>query len=325
MITPPRVEGTVKVGRGLRRLGFAEFGPADGRPFVWLHGTPGARRQIPQSARVVAEERGVRIVGIDRPGVGSSTPHRYGSLLDFTTDLAKVADHLGIERFGMIGLSGGGPYALASCYALPDRIAVAGVLGGVAPARGDDAPPGGFVGRIAPLGPLATTFRAPLSLGLTGLVWAMRPLASTAFELYARISPEGDQRVFARPEIKAMFLDDFLSGSRRGMAAPILDFLLFSRAVGLLRSRDHGARALVARERRPNRAAGPRPAHGVAHPRRRAVRQAGREPSGRVRCSRGGAHEAARRLGRARVRHPRRSRMRAMPLVAHRAQAATTT
>jgi pimeloyl-ACP methyl ester carboxylesterase len=232
MITPPRVEGTVKVGRGLRRLGFAEFGPADGRPLVWLHGTPGARRQIPQSARVVAEERGVRIVGIDRPGVGSSTPHRYGSLLDFTTDLAKVADHLGIERFGMIGLSGGGPYALASCYALPDRIAVAGVLGGVAPTRGDDAPPGGFVGRIAPLGPLAATFRAPLSLGLTGLVWAMRPLASTAFELYARISPEGDQRVFARPEIKAMFLDDFLSGSRRGMAAPILDFLLFSQPWG---------------------------------------------------------------------------------------------
>ena len=153
-------------------------------------------------------------------------------MLDFTTDLVKVADHLGIERFGMIGLSGGGPYALASCYALPDRIAVAGVLGGVAPARGDDAPPGGFVGRIAPLGPLAMTFRAPLSLGLTGLVWAMRPLASTAFELYARISPEGDQRVFARPEIKAMFLDDFLSGSRKGMAAPILDFLLFSRPWG---------------------------------------------------------------------------------------------
>jgi hypothetical protein len=36
MITPPRAEGTVKVGRSLGRLGFAEFGPADGRPLVWL-------------------------------------------------------------------------------------------------------------------------------------------------------------------------------------------------------------------------------------------------------------------------------------------------
>ena len=117
MITPPRVEGTVAVGR-FRRLGFAEFGPAEGRPVGWLHGTPGARRQIPDSARTLAEELGVRIVGIDRPGVGSSTPHRYGSLLDFATDLSKVADHLGFERFGIIGLSGGGPYALAACYAL---------------------------------------------------------------------------------------------------------------------------------------------------------------------------------------------------------------
>jgi pimeloyl-ACP methyl ester carboxylesterase len=231
VITPPRVEGTVAVGR-FRRLGFAEFGPAEGRPFVWLHGTPGARRQIPESARTLAEALGVRIVGIDRPGVGSSTPHRYGSLLDFATDLSKVADHLGFERFGIIGLSGGGPYALAACYALPDRVTVAGVLGGIAPAKGDDAPPGGLVGRIAPLGPLAKIFRVPLSLGLTAGVWAVRPVASRAFELYARVSPEGDRRVFARPEIKAMFLDDLFTGSRRGMAAPILDFLLFSQPWG---------------------------------------------------------------------------------------------
>ena len=155
------------VGRPRRRLGFAEFGPAGGRPFVWLHGTPGARRQIPQAARVLAEELGLRIVGVDRPGVGSSTPYRYGSLLDFVTDLTRVGDHLGLERFGVIGLSGGGPYTLAACYALPDRVTVGGVLGGIAPARGDDAPPGGFVGRMAPLGPLATITVLPQSLGLT--------------------------------------------------------------------------------------------------------------------------------------------------------------
>ena len=232
VITPPRVEGTVRVGPHVRRVGFAEFGPADGRPFVWLHGTPGARRQIPESARVAAEELGVRIVGIDRPGVGWSTPHRYGSLLDFVADLARVCDDLGFERFGIIGLSGGGPYALASCYSLPERVTVGGVLGGVAPARGDDALPGGLVGWLAPLGPLATISWVPLSLGLTAGVWALRPVGSLAFDLYARISPEGDRRVFAHPEIKAMFLDDLFAGSRRGIAAPILDFLLFARSWG---------------------------------------------------------------------------------------------
>ena len=231
LITEPRLEGTVTVGSG-RRLGFAEFGPAYGRPVIWLHGTPGARRQIPQAARVAAEELGVRIVGIDRPGVGASSAFLYDSILAFTEDLTEIADRLGFEEFAMIGLSGGGPYVLASCYALPDRVMVGGVLGGVAPTKGDDAPSGGIVARMAPLGPLAATFRVPLSMFLTAFAWAARPVASPAFELYARFSPEGDRQVFSRPEMKAMFLDDLLYGSRTGLAAPVYDFALFCRDWG---------------------------------------------------------------------------------------------
>lgn len=72
-VTRPRVEGTIGLS-DRRRLGFAEFGPPDGRAIVWLHGTPGARRQVPSEARAKAEEHGLRIVGIDRPGIGSSSP-----------------------------------------------------------------------------------------------------------------------------------------------------------------------------------------------------------------------------------------------------------
>ena len=186
----------MRVGDPVRRLGFAEFGPPEGRPIVWLHGTPGGRRQIPQSARFAAEALGLRIVGIDRPGIGSSTPHRYGSVLDFVTDLTTVCDHLGFERFAVIGLSGGGPYALASCYALPDRVAVGGVLGGVAPARGDDAHPGASSDGRRPSAPCPGLLDA-LVVGADGRRWALRPVRSPAFDLYARISPEGDQRVFA--------------------------------------------------------------------------------------------------------------------------------
>ena len=231
LITEPRLEGLITVSSG-RRFGFAEFGPAYGRPLFWLHGTPGARRQIPQGARIAAEELGVRIVGVDRPGVGDSSAFLYGSMLDFTDDLFEIADRLGFGRFGMIGLSGGGPYVLACCYAAPDRVMVGGILGGVAPTKGPDAPGGGLVGRMAPLGPLAATFRVPLSLFLTGVVWALRPVASPAFDLYARVSPEGDRLVFARPEMKAMFMDDLLRGSRTGLAAPIYDFALFCRDWG---------------------------------------------------------------------------------------------
>jgi pimeloyl-ACP methyl ester carboxylesterase len=230
-LRPARIEGTVTLPDG-RRLSFAEFGPARGRPVFWFHGTPGARRQIPVSARVAAYEQGVRLIGIDRPGAGSSTPHLYGEILDWTKDFAIVADRLDVEECSIIGLSGGGPYALACCAAFPGRVAAAGVLGGVAPTKGPDALAGGIVGRTAFFHPILTRLHAPSSLGFAAFVWAIKPFASQAFELYARISPEGDRRVFARPDIKAMLLDDLLNGSKPAMRAPVLDLILFWRPWG---------------------------------------------------------------------------------------------
>jgi pimeloyl-ACP methyl ester carboxylesterase len=230
-LCPPRIEGTVTLPDG-RRLSFAEFGPARGRPVFWFHGTPGARRQIPVPARLAAHEQGVRLIGIDRPGVGASTPHLYGQILDWARDFAIVADRLDVGECGVVGLSGGGPYALACCAAFPDRVAAAAVLGGVAPTKGPDALGGGVVGRTAFLHPILERLHAPSSLGFAAFVWALRPFASPVFELYASLSPEGDRRVFARPEMKAMFIDDLLNGSKPAMRAPVLDLILFWRPWG---------------------------------------------------------------------------------------------
>src|SRR5437660_11788411 len=101
-ITPPRIEGRVQVRDG-RKLGFATFGPPDGRPIVWLHGTPGARRQIPPAARDAANEVGVRFIGIDRPGTGLSTSHLYGSVVEFTADLRILIDQMGFQELAVIG------------------------------------------------------------------------------------------------------------------------------------------------------------------------------------------------------------------------------
>jgi pimeloyl-ACP methyl ester carboxylesterase len=79
----------------------------------WLHGTPGARRQIPTEARLFAEQNNIRLIGVDRPGIGSSTPHQYDTVSDFAHDLHTIADTLGVGRFAVVGLSGGGPYTLA--------------------------------------------------------------------------------------------------------------------------------------------------------------------------------------------------------------------
>ena len=227
----PRIEGTAQVAAG-RRLGFAEFGPPDGRPVVWLHGTPGARRQVPHEARAMAERAGLRIVGIDRPGIGSSTPHLYESIASFVDDFAIVLDRLGIDDLVVIGLSGGGPYALATGAVLPDRVRAVGVLGGVAPTVGPDAIGGGLVALGKRFAPVLGPTRVPMGLVLTQVMRLARPVASPALDLYARLSPEGDRRLLARPEFKAMFLDDLLNGSRKQLAAPLADVLLFSRDWG---------------------------------------------------------------------------------------------
>jgi pimeloyl-ACP methyl ester carboxylesterase len=224
----PRIEGSALLDDG-RRLGFAEFGVPTGRPIFWFHGTPGARRQIPAEARKAAEECNVRLIGIDRPGVGDSTPHAYLTFDEWARDMATVADCLGVGQFGLIGLSGGGPYVLACAAALPRRVVAGYVLGGVAPARGADAAPGGPVAFAAYFAPVYELLHEPLGVLLTLLAWTARPFASPALDLYARLSPRADRAVFARPEMKAMFLDDLLHGSRWGLRAPIYDLLLFCR------------------------------------------------------------------------------------------------
>jgi pimeloyl-ACP methyl ester carboxylesterase len=227
----PRLEGTVEV-RGGRRLGFAAFGPAHGQSVVWLHGTPGGRRQIPLEARAYADRHGLRIIGIDRPGIGSSTPWVYDNILDFVPDLEIVADVLGLGAMHVIGLSGGGPYALAAGVGMADRVKSVAVIGGVAPTVGVDAIAGGAVGFAERFRGVIEVGRVPIGFALTAAIRVVKPLAGRGLDLYAVMQPEGDKRLLGRPEFKAMFLDDLLNGSRWQITAPLSDLLLFTRHWG---------------------------------------------------------------------------------------------
>ena len=227
----PTLEGNVAVRDG-RRLSFAEYGSHRGPAIVWMHGTPGARRQIPFDARDYAEEHGLRIIGIDRPGIGSSTPYLYPHVLDWTADLTLLLDALGIDSVHVIGLSGGGPYALAAGAGLPDRVSGVGVLGGVAPTRGEDAVGGGPIQLAVRFAPLLALGRVPLGVALTTAIRTVKPLAGAGLDLYAAVQPPGDKNLLSRPEFKAMFLDDLLNGSRFQTSAPLADLVLFTRDWG---------------------------------------------------------------------------------------------
>jgi pimeloyl-ACP methyl ester carboxylesterase len=80
--------------------------------------------------------------------------------------------------------------------------------------------------------PLMPVIGLPLRLAAVGLVQLIRPLGSPAVDLYARVSPEADRQLLARPEFKAMFLDDLLNGSRKQLSAPFADVVVFARDWG---------------------------------------------------------------------------------------------
>lgn len=118
-----------------RRLGFAEYGAGDGPVVMFFHGWPSSRYQGAYLDGKAAA-LGLRIVSPDRPGVGRSSPRPRNGFAEWADDVAELADALGIRRFSLFAVSGGGPYALATSLRLGERIRRTAVVCG-APPLGD--------------------------------------------------------------------------------------------------------------------------------------------------------------------------------------------
>jgi pimeloyl-ACP methyl ester carboxylesterase len=116
-----------------RKLGYVEVGDPNGKPVIHFHGTPGCRLDV-LFAEKSAAEKGIRFIGADRPGMGLSDFQRGRKLLDWPADILALADALGLKRFAVQGVSGGGPFALACAYKIPERLTACGVIVGMGPA-----------------------------------------------------------------------------------------------------------------------------------------------------------------------------------------------
>jgi pimeloyl-ACP methyl ester carboxylesterase len=125
------VERTVATPDG-RYLRVEEAGDPSGNPVLMHHGMPGdGHLYAPWVAD--AKERGIRLIGCDRPGYGGSTPQPGRSVADCTADVRAIAAALGIDRLAVWGISGGGPHALACASLLPELVVAVGSLASVAP------------------------------------------------------------------------------------------------------------------------------------------------------------------------------------------------
>jgi pimeloyl-ACP methyl ester carboxylesterase len=113
-----------------RQLAFAEYGSSDGLPVMYFHGSPSSRLEPLLLGESLLRRSNLRLVSADRPGIGGSDPLPGRGFASWAQDVAALADHLGWDRFSLLGNSGGGPYVAACAALIPDRIAGAVIVSG---------------------------------------------------------------------------------------------------------------------------------------------------------------------------------------------------
>ncbi|KAI2463499.1 alpha/beta-hydrolase [Annulohypoxylon bovei var. microspora] len=119
-----------------RNLSYAIYGDHESsRTIFYHHGYPSSHEEA-IFCDDLARKHGLRLISVDRPGMASSTHQRNRRLLDWPVDLLALADHLKVDRFAVLGVSGGGPYALACLYQIPkSRCVGLGIMSGLYPTK----------------------------------------------------------------------------------------------------------------------------------------------------------------------------------------------
>jgi pimeloyl-ACP methyl ester carboxylesterase len=220
-------EGTIELPDG-RTLAYADRGPVDGAPVVFHHGTPGSRAGHHPDPRVY-EDTGARVITYDRPGYGLSDRLEGRDVVAVASDISALADELGFERFGVMGVSGGGPHALACAALLPDRVTRAVVM--VTPAPNDDD--FDFLAGMTQsnIDEFNAALAGPEAIAayLAPYVETLRTRPEALLDELAAELPPPDQATMARPDVREMLVTSWREAARQGAAGWMDDDLAFTR------------------------------------------------------------------------------------------------
>jgi pimeloyl-ACP methyl ester carboxylesterase len=203
---------------------------ADGLPVLYLHGAIGAPLECRGDLALAIETLGIRLLLPQRPGFGGSDPQPGRTLLDFAGDLEQVADALGLDRFAVVGVSAGGPYALACGHRLGERVRVAAVSSLSPLCAPVDVP--GLPRRVRwPLRAIAAAPRLSARLGDAAVALVARhpELLERAMLVGA---PPIDRRRVAEPATRRDTHAAFLAATACGIGGLIDDHLVTSRPWG---------------------------------------------------------------------------------------------
>ncbi len=228
-LAPAEADRQITLSDG-RRLAYNVYGKPSGPPVLYLHGFPGSRLEA-GLVNSPAARLGLRLVAPDRPGLGRSDSCPGRTLPDWAADVRQLADSLGWERFPVLGVSGGAPFALACAAGLRDRLSRVALMAGMAP---PDNPHGTrgmrlfgrlelFLARHQPA--LASLF---FRLAVAATLRHPRGLPGWA----AGTLPEADRKVMQRPEIARLFQDSVRESVRQGCSADLEELGLLARPWG---------------------------------------------------------------------------------------------
>jgi len=209
-----------------RRLGVSEFGDPSGRPILYCHGFPASRLDA-RLGDEAAARLGVRLIAPDRPGYGLSDFQPGRRFSDWPRDMIELADSMSLDRFAVLGISGGAPYAMACAAALPDRITRVGVVCGLGrlDIPGNAARVNLFARFSFGLARHAPGLSRLLNCALAPMLrnsprWTLRLLASKL--------PPLDRKVLSDPRVFALFADAFREGLRQGGRGVAHDLALYA-------------------------------------------------------------------------------------------------
>jgi pimeloyl-ACP methyl ester carboxylesterase len=215
----PKVDGTIRLRDG-RRMAYAEWGDLAGRPIVVLYGTPGSRLLCPDEQATYGAK--VRLLTVDRPGYGLSDPRPGRTLLNWADDVVQLAVHLDLPACPVVGWSGGGPFALALGFRVPDRVSTIGVAASGGPI---DAIPGileteGFSARSRAAIKL---LRSDRSAGIAAIEELGSASALGWDAMFAEGWGEADERVLAEPATLRALEAFIAEAARQGSAGFVAD------------------------------------------------------------------------------------------------------
>ena len=213
-----------------RWLAYSDSGDPHGLPVIYMHGLAGSRHLRHPDDSILLEN-GIRLIIPERPGSGDSDPQPGRRIVDWPTDVAALADHLGIARFAVLGYSGGTPYALATARLLPQRVISVALAAAMPPIDGLDD-----------LHNYAPTFRMSLLVArltpsllpplLRVMVKSIRRNVYRYMETSLADSTQIDRQVFDDPRLRASYAAGLLAGVKRGEQDFTLEVLLAAHAWG---------------------------------------------------------------------------------------------